>query len=195
MNPNEEIQHLKFRVKNVPELGLQTFLLNDFSLKNQHGKTLEPTKKIFEEVQPDEIVYVVSHFFLFISHLIEVLSTPESVIGDFAQFQDVEEPIVVDLKNPELQVFDALPESLDKPPPNKTTNEPLYIVAIGTSAGGLESLQKFFDHMEPDTGMAFVVVQHLSPTHKSMMVEILSKHTAMTVAVAEHECKVLPDHV
>jgi chemotaxis response regulator CheB len=152
VNPNEEIQHLKFRIKNVPELGLQTFLLNDFSLKNQQGKTLEPTKKIYEEVQPDEIVYVVSHSYVTFSNK-KVLSTPESVIGDFAQFQDMEEPIIVDLKNPELHVFDALPESLKTPiTRTKSTDEPRYIVAIGTSAGGLESLQKFFDNIECDTG-------------------------------------------
>jgi two-component system CheB/CheR fusion protein len=43
--------------------------------------------------------------------------------------------------------------------------------------------------------MSFVVVQHLSPTHKSMMVDILSKHTAMSVVVAVNACKILPDHV
>ncbi len=56
-----------------------------------------------------------------------------------------------------------------------------HIVGLGASAGGLEALQQFFKHMPPDSGMAFVVIQHLSPDYKSMMVELLSKTTAMPV--------------
>jgi two-component system CheB/CheR fusion protein len=63
--------------------------------------------------------------------------------------------------------------------------EPLYYVGIGASAGGLEALEAFFTHMPADSGMAFVVIQHLSPDYKSMMVELLSKRTAMPVRRAE----------
>ena len=62
---------------------------------------------------------------------------------------------------------------------------PRHIVGIGASAGGLEALERFFAHMPSDSGMAFVVVQHLSPDHKSLMVELLSKHTPMKVLRAE----------
>jgi two-component system CheB/CheR fusion protein len=62
---------------------------------------------------------------------------------------------------------------------------PLFYVGIGASAGGLEALEAFFSHMPPDSGLAFVVIQHLSPDYKSMMVELLSKHTAMPVYRAE----------
>ncbi|MCB0223520.1 MAG: hypothetical protein KDI02_07525, partial [Anaerolineae bacterium] len=49
------------------------------------------------------------------------------------------------------------------------SHKPSYIVGIGASAGGLEALESFFNHMPPDTGLAFVIVQHLSPDFKSMM--------------------------
>lgn len=59
--------------------------------------------------------------------------------------------------------------------------QPTYVVGIGASAGGLEALERFFDHMPPDTGLAFVVVPHLSPDFKSLMGELLSKRTRMPV--------------
>ncbi len=62
---------------------------------------------------------------------------------------------------------------------------PIYYVGIGASAGGLEALESFFVNLPPDTGMAFVVIQHLSPDYKSMMVELLSKRTMMPVRRAE----------
>ena len=58
------------------------------------------------------------------------------------------------------------------------TEPPFYIVGVGASAGGLEALEKFFDNMRPDSGMAFVVIQHLSPDFKSLMDELLRRHTA-----------------
>ncbi|MEI6221678.1 MAG: chemotaxis protein CheB [bacterium] len=67
----------------------------------------------------------------------------------------------------------------------KKTQEISCIVGIGASAGGLEALQDFFSHMAPDSGLAFVVVQHLSPDYKSLMVELLSKNTKMQVVRIE----------
>lgn len=64
-------------------------------------------------------------------------------------------------------------------------NTPSHIVGIGASAGGLEAIEAFFKAMPSDSGVAFVVVQHLSPDHKSLMVELLSKHTSMAVRRAE----------
>ena len=60
-----------------------------------------------------------------------------------------------------------------------------YIVGIGASAGGLEALQSFFANTPIDTGLAFIVVQHLSPDYKSLMVELLSKYTEMAVLRVE----------
>jgi len=57
----------------------------------------------------------------------------------------------------------------------------LYVVALGASAGGLEALEKFFDNMPADSGFAFVVVQHLSPDFKSLMNELLARHTKLTI--------------
>ena len=55
------------------------------------------------------------------------------------------------------------------------------IVGIGASAGGLEALEIFFSHMPHDSNIAFVVIQHLSPSHKSIMGSLLSKDTQMEV--------------
>src|SRR5512143_1956041 len=62
-----------------------------------------------------------------------------------------------------------------------------HIVGIGASAGGLESLERLFTHLPNDTGMAFVVLQHLSPDFKSLMDELLGRRTNMTIRQAEHD--------
>lgn len=71
----------------------------------------------------------------------------------------------------------------------------LICVGIGASAGGLEALEVFFRNMPVDTGMAFVVVQHLSPDYKSLMGELLSRYTTMKIYRAEDGIKVLPNSV
>ena len=72
-----------------------------------------------------------------------------------------------------------LPEEQQATPCN-----PAYIVGIGASAGGLNALESFFDNMPADSGMAFVVSQHLSPDFKSLMGELLSRHSSMPVQLA-----------
>lgn len=59
-----------------------------------------------------------------------------------------------------------------------------FVVAIGASAGGLDALERLFDRLPSDSGAAFVVIQHLSPDHKSMMDNLLARHTQMPVQVA-----------
>jgi two-component system, chemotaxis family, CheB/CheR fusion protein len=71
----------------------------------------------------------------------------------------------------------------------------LYIVGIGASAGGLEALVSFFDNLPKDTGMAFVVVQHLSPDFKSLMDELLARHTELPIWLVEDGMAVEADHV
>jgi two-component system CheB/CheR fusion protein len=71
----------------------------------------------------------------------------------------------------------------------------LPIVAIGASAGGLEATSRLFDALPASTGIAFIVVQHLDPHHKSLMVELLAEHTAMPVVEATHGSPLAPDHV
>ena len=69
------------------------------------------------------------------------------------------------------------------------------VVGIGASAGGLEALQEFLGALGSETGMAYVVVQHLAPSHDSMLTEILSRSTSMPVHEAEQAMKVRPDNV
>lgn len=64
---------------------------------------------------------------------------------------------------------------------NPTQECPFHIVGIGASAGGLEALEAFFDNVPRDSGMAFVVVQHLSPDFKSVMDELLARHTKIRI--------------
>ncbi|MBC7976797.1 MAG: chemotaxis protein CheB, partial [Myxococcales bacterium] len=70
-----------------------------------------------------------------------------------------------------------------------------YVIGIGASAGGLEALQHFFDNLAADTEMAFVVVQHLSPDFKSLMDELLGRHTELPIHLVEDAMLVEPGHV
>lgn len=66
-----------------------------------------------------------------------------------------------------------------------TLQEEHYVVAIGASAGGLEAIHEFFDHMPVTGQMSFVIIQHLSPDYKSLLVELVAKHTNMQVFEAQ----------
>jgi len=70
-----------------------------------------------------------------------------------------------------------------------------FIVAVGASAGGLEALQAFFDPWPADTGLAFIVVQHLSPDFKSVMVELLARHTKIKILQATDGAIVEPNSI
>ncbi len=70
-----------------------------------------------------------------------------------------------------------------------------HVVGIGASAGGLEAIESFFSKMPEDTGLAFVVVQHLSPDFKSLMDELLSRHTDMLIKRVEDGMTVEPNIV
>jgi two-component system CheB/CheR fusion protein len=56
-----------------------------------------------------------------------------------------------------------------------------HVVCIGASAGGLDALEHFFKACPNDTGAVYVVIQHLSPDHKSMMNDLLARYTQMPV--------------
>ena len=73
--------------------------------------------------------------------------------------------------------------------------QPNCVVGIGASAGGLEALQQFLTFLPGDTGMAFVIIQHLSPDHKSLLADILSKDTTMPVVEAEDGMRVERNHI
>jgi two-component system CheB/CheR fusion protein len=78
---------------------------------------------------------------------------------------------------------------------NKTqkNNANNYIIGIGASAGGLEAINDFFQNTPMDTNCSFVLIQHLSPDHKSLMSELLSKHTQMKVFEAEDNMSMEPN--
>lgn len=69
------------------------------------------------------------------------------------------------------------------------------IVGLGASAGGLEALEQFLGHVPPASGLAFVIVQHLDPTHKGIMPELLQRATGMKVIQVRDRMKVRPDCV
>jgi len=77
--------------------------------------------------------------------------------------------------------------------PQESANFP--IVGIGASAGGLDACKKFVAALPAHNGMAFILVQHLDPTHESMMVDLLAGHTAMTVVQATDGMPVEPNHL
>jgi len=68
--------------------------------------------------------------------------------------------------------------------------QPFPIVGVGASAGGLEAFTDLLSHLPRDTGMAFVLIQHLAPKHRTILPEILSRHTAMPVVLAENNLTV-----
>ncbi len=71
----------------------------------------------------------------------------------------------------------------------------IYVVAVGASAGGLEALERFFHGLPERSGAAFVVIQHLSPDHKSMMANLLGRHTNMPVVTVEDGMTIEPNRV
>ena len=81
------------------------------------------------------------------------------------------------------------------PADDKRVPPPRYVVGIGASAGGLDPLVRFFDNLPPDTGAAFVIVQHLSPDFRSLMDELLARHTRLPIRLVEDGMAVESDHV
>ncbi len=69
------------------------------------------------------------------------------------------------------------------------------VVAIGASAGGLDACRKFLGGLPPHSGMAFILVQHLDPTHASMLVELLASQTPLKVCEAADGAPVAPEHL
>ncbi|MGR8932337.1 MAG: chemotaxis protein CheB, partial [Gammaproteobacteria bacterium] len=82
---------------------------------------------------------------------------------------------------------------IDKAPAKTKYHPP--IVGIGASAGGLEALEQFFAAIQAPTGTAFVVIQHLDPTHQGMLPELLQRVTPMRVTQVEDGISVRPDWV
>ena len=71
----------------------------------------------------------------------------------------------------------------------------LHIVGIGASAGGLEALEQFLARVPANSGMAFIVVQHLDPTQKALLAELLQRKTSLRVREAGEQMRVEANHV
>lgn len=79
--------------------------------------------------------------------------------------------------------------------PEKEFGAGFPVVAIGASARGLEAFEQFFSKLPPDSGMAFVLIQHLDPHHKSMLGDLLKRYTPMKVMEAEDGMMLQPNRV
>ncbi|MCE3226124.1 MAG: domain S-box protein [Bacteroidetes bacterium] len=72
--------------------------------------------------------------------------------------------------------------------------KPFYIVAIGASAGGLEAVKSLLQELQPDAGMAFIYIQHLSPHHPSTLTSLLARSTKMKVVEVTDNVTIQPNH-
>ena len=75
------------------------------------------------------------------------------------------------------------------------SKENLFVVGIGASAGGLSALEELFSNLSTNSGAAFVVIQHLSPDFKSLMKELLGRHTTMPIYRVTEGMKLKPNSV
>src|SRR5262245_6540403 len=78
---------------------------------------------------------------------------------------------------------------------SQPTNHMFPIVGVGASAGGLEAFRQLLAALPVNTGIAFVLVQHLTPKHESMLTELLSKTTKLPVREITDGTEVRPDHI
>jgi PAS domain S-box-containing protein len=79
--------------------------------------------------------------------------------------------------------------------PERSEGGPERVVAIGASAGGLKAFSQLFERLPGHTGLAFILVQHLQPTHPTLLPSLLSRHTPMAIIEAEDGMVIEPDHV
>jgi chemotaxis methyl-accepting protein methylase len=96
---------------------------------------------------------------------------------------------------PSVSGIKPVNEEQIKTPSRQESLLPFPIVGIGASAGGLEALEQFLRPVPPGCGLAFVIVQHLDPTHKGIMPELLQRATAMEVFQVRDRMRVKPNCV
>ena len=89
-----------------------------------------------------------------------------------------------------VEAFNISPKS-----PADATGQRRSVVGIGASAGGIGALQKFFAHVEPETGASYVVILHLSPDHDSQLAGVLQSSASMPVTQVTATTPILADHV
>jgi two-component system CheB/CheR fusion protein len=93
---------------------------------------------------------------------------------------------------PDGQLLEEADEALAE---KAAMGKPFPIVGIGASAGGFEAFSEFLKFLRSDTGMAFVLVQHLDPKHKSQLTELLGRSASLPVVEAKDDVEVLPDQI
>ena len=81
------------------------------------------------------------------------------------------------------------------PRPAAASDAAPCVVGLGASAGGFDALVRFLSVMPADSGLAFIILQHLSPSPRSLSAELFSRHTAMSVAVAKEGARLQANHV
>jgi len=96
--------------------------------------------------------------------------------------------------SPEFVEQDGQKTVIDQVGPGRDPHSP-PIVGIGASAGGIPALKAFLEAMPPDSGLIFVIVMHLSPSHESTLAELLARSTQMPVVQAQDDQFVEPNHV
>ena len=74
-------------------------------------------------------------------------------------------------------------------------SQPVIVVGVGASAGGLEAFTELLSNLPGDTGMAFVLIQHLDPKHQSHLAELLAKVSKMPVSEVKTETRIDANHV
>ncbi|HLN21062.1 MAG TPA: chemotaxis protein CheB [Bacteroidales bacterium] len=99
--------------------------------------------------------------------------------------------------NKEIKTLSEISHSVDSIPVQNTEpdQEIFRVVGVGASAGGFEALEQLFRNMPEKCGLAFVVIQHLSPTHKGMLGELLQRVTRLKVYTVTDRMKVKPDAI
>ncbi len=101
-------------------------------------------------------------------------------------------------KNPSPKIHAGRPRPSRRPLPARAPPrgpDDFSIVGIGASAGGLDACKTLLSALPAGNGLAFILIQHLDPTHESMMVDLLTGHTPMKVSQAAEGLPLEPDHV
>src|SRR5437588_2277741 len=83
----------------------------------------------------------------------------------------------------------------DDEPSRAEAKKDFLVVGIGASAGGIQALRGFFAHVPSDSGMAYVVILHLSPDHDSQLAEVLQSTAPIPVSQVDQRVAVEPNHV
>ncbi len=86
------------------------------------------------------------------------------------------------------RTHEKTPKEADKQSQDESEAQPLYYVGIGASAGGLEALRPFVANLPESANMTYIVAQHMSPDHRSLMVELLGRETKLKVELLKTIC-------